>query len=61
MNFIKKYKESQDGLIVFLHGLESSNSGLKSQFLNSNFKNTYIPELKYKEELSEDLFNRVYK
>ena len=61
MNFINKYKESQEGLIVFLHGLESSNSGLKSQFLNSNFKNTYIPELKYKEELSEDLFGRVYK
>ena len=43
MNFINKYKESQEGLIVFLHGLESSNSGLKSQFLSSNFKNTYIP------------------
>lgn len=60
MNFINKYKDSQEGLIVFLHGLESSNSGLKSQFLSSNFKNTYIPELKYKEIDSETLFDSIY-
>jgi hypothetical protein len=66
MKWLKSYiKESvspdhQSGLIVFLHGLESSPTGEKANFLNSNFSNTFIPELRYKEIDPKTLFDTIY-
>lgn len=58
MDFLKAYG-NKDGLVVFLHGLESSTKGQKAEFLKSNFQNTYIPELGYRDEPPQDLFNRI--
>ena len=52
--------EDQSGLIVFLHGLESSSNGEKADFLKANFPNTFIPDLKYKEVDSKILFDSIY-
>ena len=65
MKWIKSYiKESinteDTGLVVFLHGLESSAYGEKSDFLKNNFPNTFIPELKYKEIDPKTLFDSIY-
>lgn len=64
MKWIKHIKESfssdQPGLIVFLHGLESSAYGEKSDFLKNSFPNTFIPELKYKEIDPKTLFDSIY-
>ena len=65
MKWIKSYiKESinteDTGLFVFLHGLESSAYGEKSDFLKNNFPNTFIPELKYKEIDPKTLFDSIY-
>ena len=65
MKWIKYIKESinpneQSGLIVFLHGLESSSNGEKADFLKDNFPNTFIPDLKYKEVDPKILFDSIY-
>jgi hypothetical protein len=52
--------EDQSGLIVFLHGLESSSNGEKADFLKANFPNTFIPDLKYKEVDSKILFDSMF-
>ena len=52
--------EDQSGLIVFLHGLESSSNGEKADFLKANFPNTFIPDLKYKEVDPKILFDSIY-
>jgi len=63
MKYLKNWNvitESQeDGVIVFLHGLESSSNGSKAEFLTNNFSDTYIPQLNYKEESSDDIFNSI--
>ena len=65
MKWLKSHiKESnsgdQSGLIVFLHGLESSSNGEKADFLKANFPNTFIPDLKYKELDPKILFDSIY-
>ena len=66
MKWLKSHiKESinpkdQSGLIVFLHGLESSSNGEKADFLKANFPNTFIPDLKYKEVNPKILFDSIY-
>ena len=66
MKWLKSHiKESinpkdQSGLIVFLHGLESSSNGEKADFLKANFPNTFIPDLKYKEVDPKILFDSIY-
>ena len=66
MKWLKSHiKESinpkdQSGLIVFLHGLESSSNGEKADFLKANFPNTFIPDLKYREVDPKILFDSIY-
>ena len=66
MKWLKSHiKESinpkdQSGLIVFLHGLESSSNGEKADLLKANFPNTFIPDLKYKEVDPKILFDSIY-
>ena len=59
-SYIKESNTEETGLIVFLHGLESSAYGEKSDFLKNNFTNTFIPELNYKEIDPKDLFDSIY-
>ena len=66
MKWLKSYikesinSEDQSGLIVFLHGLESSSNGEKADLLKANFPNTFIPDLKYKEVDPKILFDSIY-
>ena len=66
MKWLKSYikesinSEDQSGLIVFLHGLESSSNGEKADFLKANFPNTFIPDLTYREVDPKILFDSIY-